>query len=163
MKLVGQVGVEGDAVAGLEIVALVVDHQRRLAGEHDGRLAGAGLVQRRVARAAGRGAGPELVQRDVGALAGKRRRELLGPVPGAGADPALGGAGDDDVTALVEPQELREGQVEPGRDPLGDRQRRAGLAAFDLREHRRRDAAALGQVAQREVHRLAQSPDPSAE
>ena len=45
---------------------------------------------------------------------------------------------------------------------LGDRERRAGLAALDLREHRRRDAAALGQVAQREVHRLAQRPDPRA-
>ena len=37
-----------------------------------------------------------------------------------------------------------------------DGERRACLAALDLGEHRGRDAAALGQVAQREVHGLAQ-------
>ena len=38
----------------------------------------------------------------------------------------------------------------------GDLQRRARLAALDLAEHRRGDAGALGEVAQREVHRLPQ-------
>ena len=42
---------------------------------------------------------------------------------------------------------------------LRDLQRRARLAALDLAEHRRRDAGALGQVAQREVHRLPQRLD----
>ena len=42
-------------------------------------------------------------------------------------------------------------------------QRRARLAALDLREHRRGHAAALGEVAQREVHRLAQRADARAD
>ncbi len=65
-----------------------------------------------------------------------------------------------DVLALVEAQQLRQRQLQPGGDLLGDRQGRAGLAALDLREHRRADAAALGQVAQRETHRLAQGANP---
>ena len=60
------------------------------------------------------------------------------------------------VPGLVEPQELAEAQLEAGGDPAGDLQRRARLAALDLAEHRRADAGALGEVAQREVHRLAQ-------
>ena len=50
---------------------------------------------------------------------------------------------------LVEAQQLGEPQLEAGGDPAGDLQRRARLAALDLAEHRRADAAALGEVAQR--------------
>ena len=67
-------------------------------------------------------------------------------------------ADDRDRAALVEAQQLREPQLEAGRDARGDGQRRAGLAALDLREHRRADAAARGQVAQRQVGGLAQRP-----
>ena len=56
------------------------------------------------------------------------------------------------VTAarLVQAQELGEPQLEAGGDARRDRQRRARLAALDLREHRRADAAAVGEVAQRQ-------------
>ena len=76
---------------------------------------------------------------------------------------ALARADDDDVAILVEAQQLGQRQVEPGGDLLRDRQRRAGVAALDLGEHRRADAAALGQVAKREVHRLAQALDARAD
>ena len=65
---------------------------------------------------------------------------------------ALAGADDRDRAALVEAQQLRQPQLEPGGDPRRDRERRARLAALDLRQHRRADAAALGEVAQRQVH-----------
>jgi hypothetical protein len=144
-------------------VALAVDEQGHRSQEHESGLARPGLVQRRVA-GAGRGrAGRQRVHRDVRSLAGQRRGQLLGPVAAALARAALAGAGDDDVAVLVEAQELRERQVESRRDPPGDRERRAGLAALDLRQHRRADARALGQVAQRQVHRLAQRPDPDAD
>src|SRR5205823_5492573 len=42
----------------------------------------------------------------------------------------------------------------------GDRERGARLAALDLAEHGRADAAALGQIAQREAHRLPERFDP---
>ena len=63
------------------------------------------------------------------------------------------------MLGLVEAQQLGEGELEAGGDLRRDGERRAGLAALDLGEHRRADAAALGQVAQREAHRLAQRPD----
>ena len=108
--------------------------------------------------------GAELVARQLGALAGQRRREDLERVAGGpAAAPALGGADDADVVGLVEPEQLREAQVQPVGDAGGDGERRARLAALDLREHRRRDAGALGEVAQAEVHRLAQRPDPRAD
>ena len=107
--------------------------------------------------------------------ASSRWRETSARWPGSGgvsssiswprpAAPATAAAADDDhVAALVEPQQLREGQLEAGGDPGGDGQRRAGLAALDLRQHRGADAAALGQVAQRQAHRLAQRLDPGAD
>ena len=89
-------------------------------------------VSRRPARAAAgrrrrrwRRPGSSAWTRDVGALARQRRGELLDAVPAAAAAAPLAGADDDDVPRLVEAQELRERQVEPGGDPLGDRERRA--------------------------------------
>jgi hypothetical protein len=76
---------------------------------------------------------------------------------------ALGRAHDGHAVALVEPQELRQRELEPGGDPAGDGQRRARLAALDLAEHLGRDAAALGQVAQGEVHRLAERAHANAD
>jgi len=62
-----------------------------------------------------------------------------------------------DGAVLVQSQELRKPQIESARDARGDDQGRARLAALDLGEHRRADAAALGEVAQRETGCLAQS------
>ena len=77
--------------------------------------------------------------------------------PGAGCRrAALGGANDGHRSVLVESQELRQAQLESRRDPRGDGQRGAGLAALDLREHRRADTAARGEVAQRQAGGLAQ-------
>ena len=67
------------------------------------------------------------------------------------------------AVALVEAQQLGQGQLEPAGDPLGHRKRRARLATLDLGEHRRGDAGALGQVAQREVHPVAQAADAATE
>ena len=78
--------------------------------------------------------------------------------PGAAA--ALASPNDDHMRPLVEAQQLGEAELEPGGDPRGHRQRRARLAALDLREHRRRDPAALGEVAERQAHGLAQRLDP---
>ena len=78
----------------------------------------------------------------------------------AGTGAALAGAHDRHLPALVEPQQLRQAQVQALGDPLGDGERRARLAALDLAEHRRADAAAPGEVAQAELHRVAQRADP---
>ena len=76
-----------------------------------------------------------------------------GPRPAAAP---LAGADDVHRAGLVEAQQLAEAQLEPGGDAAGDLQRRARLAALDLAEHRGADARAQREVAQREVHRLAQ-------
>ena len=120
---------------------------------HEGHLAAAGLVHRRVAGAAGGGARREDVARQLGALAGQRRREDLGrgrPAPPGRRSPARTMA---TTAALVEAQQLREAQVQAGRDARGDLQRRAGLPPLDLAEHRRGHAAARGEVAEAQVHR----------
>ena len=125
LEVVRQVGVEGDAVALGELVALAVDAEVDRALQHDRGLAAARLVHRRVVGAAGRGAGLERVHRDVGALPGSGGVSSSTTCPRAAARAALAGAGDDHVAALVEPQQLREGQVEPGGD-LGRRPRGSG-------------------------------------
>ena len=97
-------------------------------------LAAARLVHRRVAVAAGL------------APAASTWRESSARWPGSGgvstsiavaaarraALAALAGADDRDGAALVEAQQLREPQLEPGGDPRRDRERRARLAALDL-------------------------------
>ena len=87
---------------------------------------------------------------------GQRRREHLVGVAARPAAATFAAADDGHHALLVEAQELREPQLQPRRDPAGDLQRRARLAALDLAEHRRRDAGALREIAQREVHRLPQ-------
>src|SRR4051812_42718530 len=158
LEVVGQVGVEGDAVAGVQLVAVAVDveHDAAVLDERD--LAAARLVHGRVAGAAGARLGRERVAAELGALARQRRGEDLEGVAALGraAAAALLRADDRHGAGLVEPEQLAEPQLEPGRDPAGDLQRRARLTALDLAEHRRADARALGEVAQREVHRLAQ-------
>src|SRR4051794_34687943 len=69
------------------------------------------------------------------------------------------GADDRDRATLVEPQQLRERELQPRGDLRGDSQGRAGLAALDLREHRSRDATALRKIAEREAHALAEGLD----
>src|SRR5215217_9457072 len=59
--------------------------------------------------------------------------------------------------------DLRQVQLQAARDPLGDRESGARFAALHLREHRRRYAAALGEVPQGQVHRLTQVPDSGTE
>ena len=156
VEVMGQVGVEGHAVAGVQRVRGAVDVQCQRAVLDDGGLARAGLVPRRVAGAAGDRARGERVAGDLGALTGQRRGQDLVGVPGRPAAAILAAAHDRDRPLLVEAQQLGEPQLQPGRDARGDLQRRAGLPALDLGEHRRRDAGALREVAQREVHRLPQ-------
>src|SRR5215218_6515015 len=125
LEVVGQVGVERDAVALRELVALAVDV------EHDG---------------------PVLDEGDLAA-----------PLLGRAAAAALGGTDDRDGAGLVEAQELAELELEARGDPAGDLQRGAGLAPLDLAEHRRGHAAAHGELAQGEVHRLAKRPHARAD
>src|SRR6266516_1390429 len=75
LEVVRQVGVEGDAVAGGQLVALAVDVEHHGAVLDEGDLAAAGLVHRRVAGAAGLRAGRQRVAAELGALAGQRRGE----------------------------------------------------------------------------------------
>jgi hypothetical protein len=122
--VVGQVGVERDAVARGELVALAVDPQHDAALLDERALAAARLVHRRVAGAAGDGRGCEDVAGELRALAGQRRREDLGAVAGgavARARPAVAGTDDRHGPALVEAQQLRQAQLEAVRDPRGDR------------------------------------------
>jgi len=66
---------------------------------------------------------------------------------------------DGDGGVLVEAQQLTEPQLQSGCDARRERERRAGLAALDLAEHRGADAAAFGEVAQRQPLGLAQRAD----
>ncbi len=112
---------------------------------------------------AGRRAGRQGVQRDLGAQPGQRRGQHLVAVAPAAGPAAVGRPHDAHAVALVEAQQLRQGQLEPARDLLRHRQRGTRVPALDLRDHRRRDAAALGEVAQRQVHRLAEVAHPPTE
>src|SRR6476620_3022458 len=77
----------------------------------------------------------------------------------ARAGTAVDGTDDRDGRAFVEAQQLRAREVEAARDPRGEGQGRARLAALDLAKHRRADAAAVREVAQAELHRVAQRAD----
>ena len=163
LEMVGEVSVEGDAVARAKLVALAVDDERRRPVQDHRGLAAARLVERRIARPARHGAGIKPVNGDVGALAGQWRSQLLDPVPAPAALAALSAADDHDVAVLVEAQQLGERQLQALCDPRRDGERRARLPPLDLREHRRAHPAALGQVAKREAHRLSQRSDPDAD
>ena len=156
--MVRQIGVEGHAVACGERIGPPVAEQDHLAGLDQRGLPAARLVHRRVIGAAGDRPRRERVHGQLGPLAGNRRRQHFGAMAAArvALDAALAGAYDRHRPALVKAQQLREAQLETRRDPRGDLQRRAGLAALDLREHRRADTAAQRQLAQRQSHRLAQ-------
>src|SRR3954469_7296648 len=71
LEVMGKVGVEGHGVPGVEDVALGVADQDDFPGLHDGGLAAAWLVHRRVAGAARAGARRERVPRQLGPLAGQ--------------------------------------------------------------------------------------------
>ena len=73
LEVVGQVGVERDRVALLELVRAPVADEAQPSRRDDGGLAAARLVDRRVVRPACRRAGRERVQRHLGALAGYGR------------------------------------------------------------------------------------------
>jgi hypothetical protein len=83
-------------------------------------------------------------------------------VSAAAARASVAGTDHDHVAILVQAEQLRQGQVETGRDLLSDRQRRVGVPPFDLGQHRGADAAALRQVPQGQVHGLAQAFDAGA-
>ncbi len=114
--MVGKIGVEGDAVALVQLVAGAVDDQHQGAGEDDRRLAAARLVHRRVVAPTGRRAGVQRVQGDIGALPRQRRRQLLEAVTAALQGTPITGAADRHVLAFVQSQELRERQFQPGGD-----------------------------------------------
>ena len=145
LEVVWQVGVEGHAVALPELVAL---RRRTRARPSRSRTS---AVSRRPARAS----------------AGRRRRRCAPPAASVWRESSArwpgwaevstskrcprralpprwrwAGAHDRDRAVLVQAQQLREAQLQARGDPRRDRQRRAGLAALDLREHRRADAAA---------------------
>src|SRR3954465_10944347 len=130
LEVVWQVGVEGHGVALAEAVLLPRDVQGHGAVGHDRGLAAAGLVHRRVARAAGRRARLQRVRRYLGPLAGQWRRDDLVGVLARAARAALGLADHAHALALVEPQELREAELEAARDPPRHAQRWARLAAL---------------------------------
>ena len=123
-------------------------------------LADAGLVHRRVAGRAGAGAGRQHVLGHLGALAGQRRGEDgVGVAVAAPRGGARRGARCDTAPSSSRRSSCDSRRSRPEAMRVGDLQRRARLAALDLAEHRRGDAAALGEVAQREVHSLAQRAD----
>src|ERR1700709_722305 len=102
LKVVGQVGVEGDAVARGQIVASALDEQRQGAVEHHGGPATPRLVPPRVLATAGRGTRFQGVDGDVRALSGQRWRQLLEAMPPALGVAARAGAADGDVVALAQ-------------------------------------------------------------
>ena len=132
--------------------------------QHDGAalddrdLAAAGLVHRRVARAAGLRAGREHVAAELGALAGQRRGEDLDAMPGgrATAAAALAGADDGDLPA----SSRRSSWLRRSSRPAAMRLATASVGLVSPRSTWLSIGAltprALGEVAQREVHRLAQ-------
>src|SRR4051812_14453188 len=132
LEAVREVGVEGDAVSGSQLVALTDDGERRRPLQDHGRLATPRLVDRWIVHAAGRRPGTEPVERDVGPLAGKRRCQLLDAMAAAPSSAPLAAAHDDDVAILVEAQKLRQAEVEPRGYARGDGQRRTRLPALDL-------------------------------
>src|ERR1035441_1574358 len=80
LEMVGQIGVEGPAVAASKLVPPPVAEQDQLVVLVQGALAAARLVHRRVLRAAGDGAGRKRVEGELGSLAWDRRRQHLGTV-----------------------------------------------------------------------------------
>src|ERR1019366_418227 len=165
LEVVGQVGVECDAIAVPELVALPVADQHQRAVLDQRRLTAAGLMHRRIVGGARGAAWCERVARELSALTWLGGGEDLEAVPAASVSAvlALARTNDRDRPALVEPQKLGEAQREPGGYAPGSRQGGARPAALDLREHRRADAAALGEVAQRQARGLAQRLHPRAD
>src|SRR5436309_2293984 len=164
-EVMWKVSVERHAVPGTQLmpVSIAVEDQGSLL--HKRGLTAARLMHRRVAWASRDSAGGEGVARELGALTGQRRGEDLVAVTldARRALPALASQHDGHRPVLIQPQQLRELELEPARDPAGDGQRRTRLSALDLREHRRAYSGALGKVSERELHCLAQSSNPIAE
>src|SRR5437879_12647029 len=78
------------------------------------------------------------------------------PTPRVAAALALRSAHDRDGAVLIEAKQLRQAQLEARGDAVGDGEGGTRLPALDLREHRRADPAALGEIAQRQRGRLPQ-------
>ena len=166
LEVVRQVGVERDRVA------LARDRARRRRRRAAAGPASTTAVSRLPASWIGGSPGPPVAAPAASVCSetsarwpGNGRRQHLVAVAVARGRPA--GAGRARTTVTPSPSSRRSSwesvSSRPDCDLGGDRQRRAGLAALDLGQHRRRDAGALGQVAQREVHRLAQGPDAGAD
>src|SRR5918996_1714069 len=160
LEVMRDVGVEGHGVALDELVLHAGADEPQRALHHDRGLAAAGLVHRGVVGLAGGAARRQRVQGHLGAQARQRRRQDLVAVAAGPDVHAVVRAHHGHPVGLVEPEQLRQRQLEPAGDALGHRQRRAGLAALDLGEHRRGHAAAIGEIPKREVHALTEAADP---
>src|SRR3954447_685014 len=94
LEVMRKIGVEGDAVAGMELVAVGVDDQAYGAGLDERGLAAAGLMHGRVAGAAGLRTGRQDVMRALGAQPRRRRGQDLVAVTASPAVAPFGGAHD---------------------------------------------------------------------
>jgi hypothetical protein len=101
------------------------------------------------------------VQGDVGALTGQWRRQLLEAVSAPLVAATLAGAADRDVLALVEAQQLREGQLQAGGDLLPTA--RVGLSPRSTWDSIGALTPLRSARSRRRTHRLAQDPYPSAD
>src|SRR5581483_5908220 len=103
----GKVGVEGDAVAGGQLVLLAVAMKPDCALLDQRDLATAGLVHRRIAATARARARGKPVQRDLGPLTGQRRGEdLVAVAAGRRALAALAAPHYRNRSVFVESQQL---------------------------------------------------------
>src|SRR5262249_60913412 len=77
LEVVWKVGVEGNAIALPQLIAMPVADQHHLPALDQGALAAAGLVHRRIVGRAGRPAWSERVPRQLGALSGLGKAQHL--------------------------------------------------------------------------------------
>src|SRR5215212_6706685 len=106
LEVVRKIGVEGDAVAGVELVAIGIDDQAYGAGLDERGLAAAGLVHGWVAGAAGLRTGRQDVARDLGAEPRRGRRQDLVAMTASATLAPFRGAHDGDRAVLVQAQQL---------------------------------------------------------
>ena len=142
-----KIGVERDGVSLFEVVGDAVADKPEPAGQHNGGLAAARLVDRRVPRTGRGSAGNKGVMRHLGALTRDGwSKDLVAMTVCPPSEQALRVANDGHSFILVEAKELRERQLESACDAARDRQRRARLAALERPMPSRR-ARTLGPTA----------------
>ena len=156
LEVVGKIGVEGDAIALEELVALPVAHQHRRAFLDKRGLTAAWLVHWWIVSAPVAPPGRAYAARAPSAGRAARRSSPRRMPTLAVAPTSRSPARHRHRAGLVEAQQLGEAQVQARGDPRRDRQRGTRLPTLDLREHRRAYPAALSQISQRQRGRLAQ-------